>query len=77
MDISQTIAAIYDGILQLVPLFRVVWAVTAAVGVTMLIIAFVLKKNTERKKSPWIVGGLGLLMAISSGTQFIMSVFRR
>lgn len=75
MDISQTIATIYEGLLRFVPLFRVVWAAMVVLGVAMLIIAFVLKKNPVRKKSPWIVGGIGLLMVISSGTQLMMSFF--
>lgn len=75
MDISQTIATIYEGLLQFIPLFRVVWVATIVLGSAMVIIALVLKKNPVRKKSPWIVGGIGLLMVISSGTQLIMSLF--
>lgn len=75
MDISQTIATIYDALLQFVPLFRVVWVATIVLGIAMVIIALVLKKNPVRKKSPWIVGGIGFLMVISSGTQLIMSLF--
>lgn len=75
MDISLTIATIYEGLLQFVPLFRVVWGATVVLGIAMVIIALVLKKNPVRKKSPWIVGGIGLLMVISSGTQLIMSLF--
>lgn len=75
MDISQTIATVYEGLLQFVPLFRVIWAATVVLGIAMVIIALVLKKNPVRKKSPWIVGGIGLLMVISSGTQLIMSWF--
>lgn len=75
MDISQAIATIYEGLLQFVPLFRVVWVGTVVVGITMLIIALVPKKNPIRKKSSWIVGGIGFLMVVSSGTQLIMSFF--
>lgn len=75
MDFSQIIATIYEGLLQFVPLFRMVWVATVVLGIAMLIVSFVLKKNTVRKKSPWIVGGIGLLMIISSGTQLIMSMF--
>lgn len=75
MDISQTITTIYEGLIQFVPLLRVVWAATVVLGIAMLIVAFVLKKNPVRKKSPWIVGGIGLLIIISSGTQLIMSLF--
>lgn len=75
MDISQIITAIYKGLLQFVPLFRVVWTITVMLGVAMFVIAFVLKKDSARKKSPWIVGGLGLILMISSGTQLIISLF--
>lgn len=76
MNISKIIVAIYEGLLQLVPLFRVIWAATLVLGISMLMIAFIMKKNPARIKSPWIVGGFGLLMVISSGTQLIMSIFR-
>lgn len=76
MNFKDMIATIYEGLLQFVPLFRVVWAATAVLGLAMLIIALVLKKNPERKKSPWIVGGIGLLMMLSSGTQLITSLFQ-
>lgn len=73
MDISQIIATIYEELLQFVPLFRVIWVATMVLGITLVIIALVLKKNPVRKKSPWIVGGIGLLMVISLGTQLIKS----
>lgn len=75
MNFTDLIATIYEGLLQFVPLFRVAWAVTVGLGLAMLIIALVLKKNPERKKSPWIVGGIGLLMMLSSGVQLITSLF--
>lgn len=58
MNISQIIVKIYEGLLQFVPFFRVIWIGTVLLGFAMLIIAFVLKKNPVRKKSPWIVGGI-------------------
>lgn len=75
MNFTGLIATIYEGLLLFVPLFRVAWAVTVGLGLVMLIIALALKKDPERKKSPWIVGGIGLLMALSSGTQLITSFF--
>lgn len=75
MKFTDLITTIYEWLLQFVPVFRVVWIISVAIGLAMLIIAFVLKKNPERKKSPWIVGGIGLLMMLSSGTQFITSFF--
>lgn len=75
MNFTDMIATIYEGLLQFVPLFRVVWAATVVLGLAMLIIALVLKKNPDRKRSPWIVGGIGLLMMLSSGTQLITSLF--
>lgn len=75
MNLTGSIATIYEELLSFVPLFRVVWAVTVGLGLVMLIIALGLKKNPERKKSPWIVGGIGLLMVLSSGAQLITSFF--
>lgn len=74
MDLSEMIGMIYEGILQSMPLFRVVWIATAILGIAMLMIAFYLRKDPARKRSPWIVGGIALLMTISSGTQLIVSL---
>lgn len=75
MHVQTFMTAIHEGLLLLVPWFRMVWAVTVALGAAMLITALILKKNPVRKKSPWIVGGMGLLMMISSGTQLMTSFF--
>lgn len=74
MDLSEMIGMIYEGILQSMPLLRVVWIATAILGIAMLMIAFYLRKDPARKRSPWIVGGIALLMTISSGTQLIVSL---
>lgn len=74
MDLSEMIGMIYEGILQSMPLFRVVWIATAILGIAMLMIAFYLRKDPARKRSPRIVGGIALLMTISSGTQLIVSL---
>lgn len=70
----EAIGRIYKILLQFVPLFRVVWIISVIVGIVLLIVAFGLKRNPIRKKSPWIVGGIGMLMFISSGTQLITSL---
>lgn len=75
MNISQIITAIYEGLLKCIPLFRMIWVTTVVIGIAMLAIAYMLNKNSLRKKSTWIVGIIGLLLTISSGTQFIMSFF--
>lgn len=76
MDLTNLIGTIYEGLIQFMPLFRMVWIGTIVLGgAAMLIIALILKKNPERKKSPWIVGGIGLLMLISSGTQLLVSLY--
>lgn len=74
MDLLQMSAAIYDALLQFVPLFRGVWVAAILCGLAMVTLAFVLKKNPVRKKAPWIVGGIGCLMVICSGSQLIMSL---
>lgn len=73
MNISQIITAIYEGLLMFIPLFRMIWVTTVVIGIAMLVIAYMLNKNPLRKKSTWIVGIVGLLLTISSGTQLIMS----
>lgn len=74
MILSNLISSIYEKLLQFMPMFRIVWIGTIVLGITMLIIALVLKKNPERAKLPWIVGIIGLLMVISSGNQLIASL---
>lgn len=74
MKLSELISTIYEGILTLMPLFRMVWAGTVVLGIVMIVTAFVLKRNPIRKKSPWIVGGIGLLLVISPGTQLLVSL---
>lgn len=73
MNISQIITVIYEGFLKFIPLFRMIWVTTVVIGIAMLVIAYMLNKNPLRKKSTWIVGIIGLLFTISSGTQLIMS----
>lgn len=73
MNISQIITVIYEGLLKFIPLFRMIWVTTVVIGIAMLVIAYMLNKNPLRKKSTWIVGIIGLLLTISSGTQLIMS----
>lgn len=74
MDFVNVTKTINEGLSQLVPFFRIVWICTLIIGAAMIITALVLKRNPERKKSPWIVGGIGLLMAVSSGSQLIASL---
>jgi len=57
----------------LMPFFRAGWITTILIGIIMLGIAFFLKQDPERKVSPWVVGGIGLVMLISSSMQLIFS----
>ena len=75
MNLSETIRTIYEGLIRFMPVFRIVWAITVVCGIAMLMIAAVLKTEPERKKSPWIVGGIGLLLTCSSGMQLVTSLF--
>jgi len=61
-------------IYELMPLFRVAWMTTILFGVALLVVAFILKRNPARKTSPWVTGGIGLVMFISSGTQLLFSL---
>ncbi|WP_373125095.1 hypothetical protein [Blautia producta] len=73
MSLAELIDLIYKWVLQFMPLFRIAWSGIVVLGIAMLIIAVILKKNPTRKKSPWIIGGIALLMVISSGTQLVAS----
>lgn len=74
MNFAELMDMIYNGIMKFMPLFRIAWIGIVVLGIAMLVVAFVLKKNPARKKPPWIVGGIALLMVISSGTQLIASL---
>lgn len=75
MNLLRLIESIYVELLRFVPWFRGIWIGSIVLGGIMLIIAWMLKKNPLRKKSPWIVGISGLLLIISSSTQLIVSLF--
>lgn len=75
MNFIILISTICGRLFRFIPLFRRIWAGSIVLGSIMLAVAVVLKRNPARNKSPWIVGGLGLLMVISSGTQLIASFF--
>ncbi|MCL2575751.1 MAG: hypothetical protein FWE33_04890 [Defluviitaleaceae bacterium] len=61
-------------ITTLIPFFRAAWIVTILIGAGLLILAFILRKNPARKISPWVAGGFGVLMIISSGVQLVLSL---
>ena len=71
--IREVIEWIAEWIYALMPLFRAVWVTTILMGIALLVIAFILKQSPTRRKSPWIIGGIGLAMFISSGTQLFFS----
>jgi len=75
MNLEKAIGVIQDLITEFIPLFRAAWTSTVLIGVAMVVLALLLRKNPVRKKSPWIVGSIGVLMIISSGTQLIFSLF--
>lgn len=58
MDTAPIITAIVEGAPQYLPLYRVIWAVTAGLGLNMLFIALILKRNPTRKNHPWWLAGL-------------------
>lgn len=74
MYLAKLTGRIYEIFLQFLPLLRMAWAVTVILGMAMLVIAIVLKRNPAKKKSPWIVGGVGLLAVIGSGMQLLTSL---
>jgi uncharacterized membrane protein HdeD (DUF308 family) len=54
---------------------RVGWTISVIIGIGLIVLAIILKKNPERNISPWIVGTLGVLAVVSSGTQLVYSWF--
>lgn len=72
MSFLSLVNDIYRFFRTAVPFFRVGWIITILIGAALLVLALVLKRNPDRQKSPWIVGGVGLLMTISSGVQLLL-----
>ena len=70
------VSEIYNILIQLTPLFRMIWGTTTLVGIAMVGIAFTLKNNSQHKKLPWIIEVTGVVMAVSSGTQLLFSFIR-
>lgn len=74
MAFGDLIGTIYEYLQQFIPVFRVVWGTTIVLGIVLIGLAVILKKNPKRKKAPWIIGGIGILMIASSGTQLLSSL---
>lgn len=66
---------IYNEMARHIHLLRAVWTASILLGIFLLIAGFILYKNPKRKKMPWIVGGIGIMMMISAGTQLMFSLF--
>ena len=60
---------------QLTPRYGDVWAGSALMGFFMVAIAYALMRNLGRRKSAWIVGGIGTAMVLTSGAQFLFGIF--
>lgn len=75
MNFTDLVTRIFDGLSHFIPLFRVGWIITIGFGLIMLIVSYLLKRDSGRKKSPWVVGSIGLLMMLSSGVQLITSFY--
>ncbi len=63
-----------EALFKYVYIFRIGWAITVLMGVAMLITAVLIAKKGHTGKMPWILGGFGVTMAISSGTQLLFSI---
>ena len=61
--------------IQSMPFLRAGWAIGIFIGIGLIVLAFILKKNPERRKSPYIIGFFGMLALISSGVQLVFSFF--
>jgi len=71
---NELVMWVFEWIHELMPFFRAAWVATILMGIAFLVIALILRQNPNRRKSPWIVGGIGLAMFISSGTQLFFSL---
>jgi len=60
---------------QTMPIFRVLWVSSLSIGVALLFIAFLLKRNSTRKSSPWVFGIIGLLTIVSASTQLLFTAW--
>lgn len=65
---------IFDWIERLMPFFRAAWVGSIIIGVALVALALLLKRDPSRKTSPWVAGIIGTIMVINSGTQLIASI---
>jgi transcriptional regulator with XRE-family HTH domain len=75
MDNGNIPIIIRGWLIQSIHFLRIGWSISAIIGIGLIVLAVILKKNPERKISPWIVGILGVLAVVSSCTQLVYSWF--
>lgn len=56
------------------PLLRAGWTVSAVAGLALLAWARVWSRDPARVRSPWVLGGIGAVIVLSSGSQLAGSL---
>lgn len=74
MEVSMNFQVLMEWQKELLPLLRVAWTGAIGVGIVLVVVAFILKRNPSRKISPWVAGGFGALLIVSPGVQLIASL---
>ena len=74
MAIGEIIRSLYQALLELVPVFRIVWGGTIAVGIVLLCIAYSAKTGSDRKTLSIVLGIIGGSLTVSAATQLIISL---
>jgi hypothetical protein len=75
MGSESIVSVIRYYFIQSIPFLRAGWTMGIFIGIGLIVLAFILKRNPERKKSPSVLGILGMLAFISSGVQLVYSWF--
>jgi hypothetical protein len=75
MVFENIASAIRYYFIQSIPYLRAGWTMGLLIGIGLIVLALILKKNPKRKKSPLVLGVFGMLEFISSGVELAYSWF--
>lgn len=56
------------------PLLRAGWAASFLLGLALLAWGWAWSRDPARRRSPWVLGGIGALIVLSSGSQLVWSL---
>lgn len=71
----EFIISIVNGLFNYVYIFRIGWVITVLLGLAMLMAALLSSRKKDKTKFHWILGSVGVVMVICSGTQLLFSYF--